>query len=65
MSTVKETAAALSKLSRAEIDELRALIDDLHENQLKLTDEVQTKLNQSRQEIAAGNYTTRHPLFES
>ena len=61
MSTVKEIEAALPKLSRAEIEEIRAWIDDFLEDQLELTDTVKTKLDQSRKEIAAGNYTTRQP----
>jgi len=48
-------------LSHAEIEELRAWIDDFLESQLELTDEVKAKLTQSRREIAAGNYTTRQP----
>jgi hypothetical protein len=61
VSTVKEIEAALPKLSRAEIEEIRAWIDDFLEDQLELTDTVKTKLDQSRKEIAAGNYTTRQP----
>lgn len=61
MSTVQEIEAAIPKLSRAEIEELRAWIDDFLEEQLELTDEVKSKLDQSRREIAEGNYTTRQP----
>ena len=61
MSTVKEIEAAIPKLSRAEIEELRAWIEDFLEDQLELTDEVKAKLDQSRREIAEGNYTTRQP----
>ena len=61
MSTVQEIEAAIPRLSRAEIEEIRAWIDDFLENQLGLTDEVKTKLDESRREIAAGNYTTRQP----
>jgi hypothetical protein len=59
MSTVQEIEAVLSKLSRAEIEEVRAWIDDFLEDQLELTDEVKAKLDQSRREIAEGHYTTR------
>jgi succinylarginine dihydrolase len=59
VTTVKEIEAAIPRLSRAEVEELRAWIDDFLEDQLELTDEVKAKLDQSRQEIAAGNYTTR------
>jgi hypothetical protein len=58
---VKEIEAAIPRLSRAEVEELRAWIEDFLEDQLELTDEVKAKLDQSRQEIAAGNYTTRQP----
>jgi hypothetical protein len=61
MSTVQEIEAVLPKLTRAEIEEVRAWIDDFLEDQLELTDEVQAKLDQSRREIAAGSYTTRQP----
>jgi t-SNARE complex subunit (syntaxin) len=51
MSTVQEIEAVLPKLSRAEIEEVRAWIDDFLEDQLDLTDEVKAKLDQSRREI--------------
>ncbi len=61
MSTVQEIEAAIPKLSHAEIESLRAWIDDFLEDQLELTDEVKAKLDQSRREIAEGRYTTRQP----
>ena len=61
MSTVQEIEAALPRLSRAEIEEIRAWIDDFLEDQLELTDEVKSKLDQSRAEIASGKFTTRQP----
>lgn len=61
MTTVKEIEAAIPRLTRAEVEELRAWIDDFLEDQLELTDEVKAKLDQSRREIAEGNYTTRQP----
>jgi hypothetical protein len=61
MSSVQEIEAALPKLSRAELEEVRAWIDELLEDQLELTDEVKAKLDQSRGEIADGRYTTRQP----
>ena len=57
MSTVKEIQAAIPKLSREEIEEIRECIGDYLEEQLELTGEVKTKLDQSRREIAAGQYT--------
>jgi hypothetical protein len=61
MSTVQEIEAALLNLSRAEIEEVRTWIDGFLEDQLELTDEVKTKLDQSRREIAEGCYATRQP----
>jgi formate dehydrogenase maturation protein FdhE len=61
MSSVQEIEAAIPQLSRAEIEEVRAWIDDFLEDQLELTDDVKAKLDQSRREIAEGNYTTRQP----
>jgi hypothetical protein len=50
MSSVQEIEAVIPKLSRAEVEEVRAWIDDYLENQLELTDEVKAKLDQSRRE---------------
>ena len=61
MSTVKEIEAAIPRLTRAEIEELREWIEDYLEDQLDLTEEVKSKLEQSRREIAAGQFTTRRP----
>ena len=61
MSTVKEIQAAIPNLSREEIEQIREWIDDYLEDRLELTDEVKAKLDQSRREIAAGQYTTRQP----
>ena len=61
MSTVKEIQAAIPNLSREEVEQIRQWIDDYLEDQLELSDEVKTKLDQSRAEIAAGRYTTRQP----
>lgn len=59
MSTVKEIQDALPKLSHQEIEAIRDWIDDYLEDQLELTDEVKSKLDQSRRDIAAGLYSTR------
>ncbi len=61
MSTVKEIQAAIPKLSRQEVEAIREWIDNYLEDQLELTDEVKAKLDQSRREIAAGQFTTRQP----
>jgi hypothetical protein len=61
VSTVKEIQAAIPKLSRDEVEQVRQWIDDYLEDRLELTDDVRAKLDQSRREIAAGEYTTRQP----
>jgi hypothetical protein len=61
MSTVQEIEAAIPRLPRAEQERLRAWFDEFLEDQLELTDEVKAKLDQSRQEIAEGNFRTRQP----
>jgi hypothetical protein len=59
--TAKEIREAIPKLSREELQQIREWSDDYLEDQLELTDEVKAKLDQSRAEIAAGQYTTREP----
>jgi hypothetical protein len=59
VSTVKEIQAAIPRLSRQEVEQVRQWIDDYLEDRLELSDEVKAKLDQSRAEIAAGNYATR------
>jgi hypothetical protein len=61
MSTVSEIEAVIPKLSRIEIEELRAWIENYLEDQLDLTDEVKARLDQSRREIAEGQCATRQP----
>lgn len=63
MSTVQKIEAVLPKLSRAENEKVRAWIDDFLEDQLELTGEVKSALEQSRREITAGNYAARQ-LFQ-
>jgi len=59
MSTIQEIEAAIPRLKREEIEALQTWITDYLEDRLELTDEVKARLDQSRREIAAGNYTTR------
>ena len=59
MSTVQEIEAAIPKLSPAELEQLRVWFEDYLEDHLELTAEVKAKLDESRREIAAGNYKTR------
>jgi hypothetical protein len=59
VSTVKEIQAAIPNLSREDVEKIREWIDDYLEDHLELMDEVKAKLDLSRREIAAGQYTTR------
>jgi hypothetical protein len=59
MSTVQEIESAIPKLTRTEVEELRAWIEDYLEDQLELTDDVKASLDQSRRDIANGHFTTR------
>jgi ABC-type Zn uptake system ZnuABC Zn-binding protein ZnuA len=61
MSTVQEIEAAIPKLSRAELAQFQAWFEEYLEEHLELTDDVKGKLDESRREIDAGNYTTRQP----
>jgi hypothetical protein len=61
VSTAEEIRTAIPKLSRAEVEAIREWIDDYLEDQLELTDETKAKVDQSRREIAAGQYTTYKP----
>ncbi len=61
MSTVQEIEAVIPRLTRSEVEELRAWIEDYLEDQLALNDEVKAALDQSRREIAGGQFTTRQP----
>ena len=58
ISTLKEIEA-IPKLSRAEIEQIRDWIDDYLEDQLEVTNDVKSKLDQSRREIESGQYTAR------
>ncbi len=61
MNTVQEIEAAIPKLSRAELEQLQAWFEEYVEEHLELRDEVKARLDESRREIASGNYTTRQP----
>jgi hypothetical protein len=61
MSTVSEIEAAIPKLSRSELEEFRRWFDEYLEERLELRDEVAAALDQSKREIAQGNYRTRQP----
>lgn len=59
MSTVQEIEAAICQLTRAEVEELREWFEDYLDARLELTDEVKSRLDQSRRQIEAGLFTTR------
>ena len=61
MSTVAEIEMAIPRISRAELVELRDWFEEYMEDHLELTDEVKVRLDESRIEIAAGQFTTRQP----
>ena len=61
ISTVAEIEMAIPRLSRAELVELRDWFEEYMEDHLELTDEVKVRLDESRIEIAAGQFTTRQP----
>jgi len=61
MSTVQEIEAAVPRLTRTELEQFRNWFEEYLEEHRELTDDVQAKLDQSRREIASGNYTTRQP----
>ncbi len=62
MSTVHEIEAAITQLSRTELERLCAWLEDYLEDQFELTDEVKAKLDESRREIAFANYTTHQAV---
>ena len=61
MSTVQEIEAAIPKLSQTELQKFHAWYEEFIEDHLELTDDIKVKLDESRREIAAGNYNTRQP----
>jgi uncharacterized protein HemX len=61
VSTVQEIEEAIPKLSRQELDKLKEWLDNFFEDQLELTDEVKAALDESRAQIAAGQYRIRQP----
>jgi hypothetical protein len=54
VSTVSEIESALAKLSIEEKRAVRDWLDDIIEDQLKVTDEFRAKIARAKQEIAAG-----------
>lgn len=64
MNAVTEIESALAKLSLAEMEAVRERLDDIIEEQLKLSDEYKAKVQRAKEEIAAGIYSRkRQPGF--
>jgi hypothetical protein len=61
--TFEEIRVTLSKLPREQIEELSEWMEEYLEDQLELSDDIKAKLDQSRREIAAGQFKaqTRQP----
>jgi len=55
---VQEIQTAVPGLTPQELAELRDWLEDYVEDQLELREEVKAKLDQSRADIAAGQYRT-------
>ena len=58
---MKEIQEGIPRPSSDELAKLKEWLDDFFEDQLELTDEVKAKLDESRAQIAAGQYRTRQP----
>jgi hypothetical protein len=61
MSTVQEIQAAIPRLSPEELANLKQWLEEFFEDRLELKEEVKAKLEESRAEIASGQYRTRQP----
>jgi hypothetical protein len=61
MSTVQEFEQAAERLSRADLIQLRAWLDDKIEDDLVVRDEVTDAIARARGEIAAGQAKIRQP----
>jgi ABC-type Zn uptake system ZnuABC Zn-binding protein ZnuA len=58
---IREIESAIEELSPQQLVEFRAWFEDYCEDNLELTDEVKAKLEQAREDVAAGRYRTRQP----
>ncbi len=58
---VQEIEQAIRTLPRTEIERLRNWIEDYLEDQLELTEEFKTKIEQGKRDIAQGRVRTRQP----
>jgi hypothetical protein len=63
VSRVEEIKSELRKLSAAELDQIRDWLDDLIEDELELTPEINESIRRSKQELAEGKFS-RIRVFE-
>ena len=61
MSTVQEIHAAMTKLSKDEMIELRNLLDDIVEDELEISDQFRASINRGMTDIAEGRVRVRQP----
>lgn len=59
--SIREIENAIEGLSPQELAEFRAWFEKYCEDNLELTDDVKAKLQQAREDVAAGRYRTRKP----
>ncbi len=57
MSSVKEIASALTRLSLDDLQSVRDWLDNFIEDQLEVSDEFKTKIQRAKQEIADAVYS--------
>ena len=61
MSTVQEIRAAMTKLSKDEMIELRDLLDDIVEDELEVADDFKASIERGMTDLAAGRSRVRQP----
>lgn len=61
MSTVAELEEAIPKLSPNDLENFRLWFEEYLEDRRELRDEVVAALEQSKREIASGDFKTRQP----
>ena len=59
--SIREIESAIEELSPQDLAEFRAWFENYCEDNLELTDDVKAKLEQAREDVAAGRYRTRQP----
>lgn len=56
--SIREIESAIEELSPQDLVVFRAWFEDYCEDNLELTDDVKAKLEQAREDVAAGRYRT-------